>query len=117
MGPVGFVVQTNDIDECATDITTIKKFADDTKAANEIKEEQDHVNLQNCLSRMLKWAETWDMEYNVNKFKIMHVDRNNLKYRYTMVGAELQEVDVETNVGIKLANNLKPGLQCTAATG
>ena len=54
LGPVGFVVNANDIDECATDITTIKKFGDDTKVANKIKEEQDHVNLQNCLNKMLK---------------------------------------------------------------
>ena len=30
LGPVRFVVYANDMDECATDITTIKKFADDT---------------------------------------------------------------------------------------
>ena len=47
----------------------------------------------------------------------MHLGRNNLKYRYTMDGVELQVVDVETDVGIKLANNPKPGLQCTAAAG
>ena len=30
---------------------------------------------------------------------------------------EIKSVEEETDVGIKLANNLKPGLQCEAAAG
>ena len=33
-----------------------------------------------------------------------------------MNGVEIKSVE-ETDVGIKLANNLKPGLQCEAAAG
>ena len=34
-----------------------------------------------------------------------------------MNGVEIKSVEEETDVGIKLANNLKPGLQCSAAAG
>ena len=117
LGPLGFIVYINDVDGCATDITTMKKFADDTKAANRIRNEQDKMNLQQCLDKLVKWAEEWDMQFNINKCKVMHLGRHNLKYSYTMNGVELKSVEEETDVGIKLAHNLKPGLQCAAAAG
>ena len=36
---------------------------------------------------------------------------------YSMNGVEIKSVEEETDVGIKLAKNLKPGLQCAAAAG
>ena len=36
---------------------------------------------------------------------------------YSKNGVEIKSVEEETDVGIKLANNLKPGLQCEAAAG
>ena len=117
LGPLGFIVYINDVDGCAVNITTIKKFADDTKAANRIRNEQDRMNLQQCLDELVKWAEDWDMQFNINKCKVMHLGKHNQKYSYNMNGVELKAVEEETDVGIKLANNLKPGLQCAAAAG
>ena len=52
LGPLGFTVYINDVDECAINITTIQstKFAEDTKAANNIKDDQDRMNLQQSLA-------------------------------------------------------------------
>ena len=57
LGPLGFIVYMNDVDGCTVNITTIKKFADDTKAGNETRNEQDRMNLQQCLDELVKWAE------------------------------------------------------------
>jgi len=117
LGPLGFIVYINDVDKCAINITTIKKFADDTKAANKIKDDQDRMNLQQALDKLVKWAEEWDMQFNINKCKVMHLGKHNQKYKYSMNGVDIKSVEEETDVGIKLANNLKPGLQCEAAAG
>ena len=81
LGPLGFIVYINDVDECAINITTIKKFADDTKAANKIKDDQDRMNLQQSLDKLVKWAEEWDMQFNINKCKVMHLGIHNQKYK------------------------------------
>jgi len=77
LGPLGFIVYINDVDKCAINITTIKKFADDTKAANKIKDDQDRMNLQQSLDKLVKWAEEWDMQFNINKCKVMHLGKHN----------------------------------------
>ena len=56
--------------------------------------------------KLVKWAEEWDMQFNIN---VMHLGIHNQKYKYSMNGVEIKSVE-ETDVGIKLANNLKPGL-------
>ena len=111
------IVYINDVDECAINIRTIKKFANDTKAANKIKDDQDRMNLEQSLDKLVKWAEEWDMQFNINKCKVMHLGKHNQKYKYSMNRVEIKSVEEETDVGIKLANNLKPGLQCAAAAG
>ena len=83
LGPLGFTVYINDVDECAINITTIQstKFAEDTKAANKIKDDQDRMNLQQSLDKLVKWAEEWDMQVNINKGKVMHLGIHNQKYK------------------------------------
>ena len=66
LGPLG-IVYINDVDECAINIRTIKKFANNTKAANKIKDNQDRMNLEQSLDKLVKWAEEWDMQFNINK--------------------------------------------------
>ena len=45
----------------------MNKFADDTKAANTIFSNQDVKDLQDCLDRLVTWADTWGMSFNVTK--------------------------------------------------
>ena len=75
------------------------------------------MNLEQSLDKLVKWAEEWDMQFNINMCKVMHLGKHNQKCKYSMNGVEIKSVEEETDVGIKLANNLKPGLQCEAAAG
>ena len=47
----------------------------------------------------------------------MHFGPNNKKFNYTMEGRGLEEVEVEKDVGVLVADNLKPSQQCSAAAG
>jgi hypothetical protein len=60
-------------------------------------------------------VEIWGMQYNVEKCKIMHVGRTNPNYDYTMHGKTLKVVSEETDVGVIVQSNLKPGKQCQRA--
>jgi hypothetical protein len=57
----------------------------------------------------------WGMQFNIDKCKIMHVGGTNPKYDYTMDGKMLKVVTEETDVGVIVQDNLKPGKQCQRA--
>ena len=47
----------------------------------------------------------------------MHFGTRNSHNKYTMNGQEMEEVVVEKDVGVLVANTLKPSQQCSAAAG
>ena len=78
----------------------------------EINGEEDRTKLQTTLDRLVKWAEDWGMQFNVDKCKIMHVGRNNPRYEYFMAGVKLREVEEEKDMGVTIHNSLKPAKHC-----
>jgi hypothetical protein len=90
--PPLFTIYIDDLDEMAMLIELILKFADDTKGLKEITSEEDARKLQETLDRLCEWARKWAMSYNIPKCKIMHVGRNNPRYKYYMEGEELKTV-------------------------
>ncbi len=60
-----------------------QEFADDTKLGQVIRSPTDSEQLQNCISKMTEWAETWGMLLNVSKCKVMHVGKRNPGHEYT----------------------------------
>lgn len=115
LGPLLFLIYINDLDEVVAKVETVKKFADDTKVGKAVKTDKDRAELQQALDNLMEWAENWGMEFNVDKCKIMHMGRNNPKFSYTMAGKSLLETMEEKDIGVKIANNLKPSSQCAAA--
>ena len=59
LGPLLFVIFINDLDDCTDMITTMRKFADDTKLGNVARNQEDCVKMQECINKLLTWAETW----------------------------------------------------------
>ena len=72
LGPLASVVFINDLDDCANLKAVINKFADDAKLGHLVNSETDQDQLQYCLNKLLEWAETWCMEFNVNKCKVIN---------------------------------------------
>ena len=60
LGPLLFIVYINDLDEKMT--STVLKFADDTKITSNSQQE-----LQRDLDTAVKWAQTWQMQFNTSK--------------------------------------------------
>ena len=74
LGPCLFVIYINDIDDTVS--SKILKFADDTKITASIYSVEEHI-LQTDLTRLMEWSEEWQMKFNVNKCKVMHIGYNN----------------------------------------
>ena len=56
------------------------KFADDTKVARVVADEEGREELQEALNGLCRWAAKWGMEFNVKKCKVMHFGRTSPKY-------------------------------------
>ena len=67
-----------------------------------------------------KWADTWQMEFNAKKCKIMHFGRTNPHNSYCMggyapAGTVLEKVSQEKDIGVIVSDSLKPFNQCAKA--
>ena len=71
LGPCLFVIYINDIDDTVP--SKILKFADDTKITASISSVEEQHILQTDLTRLMEWSEEWQMKFNVNKCKVMHL--------------------------------------------
>ena len=115
LGPPLFNIFIDDIDNEASQVDMIKKFADDTKGLKVVKNVQDRDSLQNTLDNLARWAKDWGMKFNIPKCKIMHVGLRNPSYKYRMEGIELQEVTEEKDIGILVHQSLRPSKHCKKA--
>ena len=121
LGPTLFVIFINDLDGVVDLVDGfISKFADDTKYGRVVRSEEDCAKMQCDINKLLEWADTWQMEFNAKKCKIMHFGRTNPHHRYCMggyapAGTVLDEVSNEKDIGVIVSDTLKPSNQCARA--
>ena len=68
------------------------------------------------LEEIINWSDRWQMPFNIQKCKVMHVGNSNPKINYEIKGEAIQEVSQETDLGIEIKNNLKVDAQCAKAS-
>jgi len=113
LGPLLFLIFINDLDE---DITSnILKFADDTKIFKEVRNSTDCSQLQADLDKLVLCAKKRQMEFNVDKCKVMHVGNSDSSSSYYMEGSELSEVSYEKDLGVWVSSDMKCSKQCLYA--
>ena len=81
LGTTYFTVYIDDIDEILETLSEQKKIADNTKLGQEMRTQEDKEKLQQALDGLAEWANTWGMEFNVAKCKVMHVGPRNPRKR------------------------------------
>ena len=109
LGPTLFIYFINDLPNVNIN-SNIKVFADDTKAYNGIKNQEDVKNLQNVIDEMFLWTQKWLLKFNKNKCKILHIGKKNPKNKY-FIGTdddktELEVTELEKDLGIFIDPNL-----------
>ena len=84
LGPVLFLMFIDNLEESL--MSDVLKFADDTKIFRRVDSEVDREVLQRDLDRLVQWFEVWQMTFNVDKCKVMHLGRGNFGGNYVMNG-------------------------------
>ena len=87
LGPVLFLVFIDDLEEGV--MSGVLQFADDTKIFRRVDSDEDREALQRDLDKLVQWSEVWQMKFNVDKCKVMHMGRGNLGGSYVMNGGTL----------------------------
>ncbi|CAM5102996.1 unnamed protein product [Eretmochelys imbricata] len=113
LGHILFNLFINDLEKGVN--SEVSKFADDTKLLKEVKTKADCEELQKDLTKLNDWGTKWQMKFNVDKYKVMHIGKNNPNYTYNMMGANLATTNQEKDLGVIMNSSLKMSTQCAAA--
>ena len=105
LGPILFIIFINDLPDSVS--STCKIFADDTKLYNFSK---NSVELQDDIDKLVKWSNTWQLFFNVDKCKVLHYGKKNPKFNFTItvdnICASLEKCEEERDLGIIFDNKL-----------
>ena len=78
-------------------------------SSEEINEMQDDLN------RLMEWSEIWQLSFNLEQYKSLHIGRSNLKHVNKMKDKNLKQVVDEKDLGVIIDNELKFHTQTVAA--
>ena len=85
-------------------------FADDTKLYRRVTTLEDHKALQDDLTNLEDWSTKWNLCFNTNKCKVMHIGHSNPQHEYMMysggppimLDSITNEKDLGVHVDVKL---------------
>jgi len=81
LGPLLFLLYVNELPSWIK--YDMKMFADNTKLWCRIKTDTDSVVLQADLDSLQSWSDTWQMKFNADKCKVMHIG-HSFQTKYSM---------------------------------
>ena len=113
LGPLLFIIYINDLDLGL--VSKISKFADDTKMGINADSDAAVKQLQEDLRKVGEWSKKWQMPFNLDKCKIMHIGHKNKNEKYELLGKEIESVQQEKDLGVVITNDLKSSNQCIEA--
>ena len=109
LGPILFVFYINDLPEGIRSMVFM--YADDTKIARKVGAVEDRLELQKDLENLWHWAEKWQMRFNTDKCKVLHIKRTGDKAEYNMAdrgsSMVLEESKLERDIGVWMDSDLK----------
>ena len=76
---------------------------------------EEAFTLQENLQKMYDWSIEWQMLFNIQKCKVMHLGSKNMKYDYFMGEERLESISEEKDLGIYITESLTPSKQVAEA--
>ena len=106
LGPLLFIIFVNDLDDGV--ISKLLKFAEDVKLIGQVASERDVDSLRADLQLLVEWSADWQMLFNVEKCKVLHVGYNNMctGTSYFIGNTEIQSTDEERDLGVIVHKSL-----------
>ena len=105
LGPILFLCHINDLPLCVK--SQVRLFADDCLLYRTINNFQDHLTLQNDLTKLEDWACKWGMRFNAKKCYILRI-RDKMNYLfYKLDNCILQQVPNNPYLGLQIQQDLK----------
>jgi hypothetical protein len=109
LGPTLFVIFINDLPLAVSGHTKI--FADDTKLYHQVNSVQGVTSMQEDLDSLINWSNIWQLKFNADKCKILHLGHKNTNHQYTMKSnnsqTDLKSTTVEKDLGVHVDDHLK----------
>jgi hypothetical protein len=93
LGPLLFIIFINDMPETVK--SKIKLFADDAKLYNIIRTTEDCQQVQEDLTRMQNWSNTWQMKFHPQKCTVLCLEREPLHFQYSLNNIDLKVVEAD----------------------
>uniref|UniRef100_A0A8C5LN87 Reverse transcriptase domain-containing protein n=1 Tax=Leptobrachium leishanense TaxID=445787 RepID=A0A8C5LN87_9ANUR len=115
LGPILFNIFVSDIAEGINGKVCL--FADDTKICNRVDVPGGISQMTNDLGKLKKWSELWQLSFNVDKCKIMHLGCKNPRAEYRIFDTVLTSTFEEKDLGVIISEDLKVSCQCNRAAG
>ena len=108
LGPLLFVCFINDMPSVVK--SPVHLFADDTTLYRRVTTLEDHKALQDDLTNLEDWSTKWNLCFNTNKCKVMHIGHSNPQHDYMMyrggppimLDSITNEKDLGVHVDVKL---------------
>ena len=106
LGPLLFQCYINDLPNHLT--TRVKLYAEDVLLYSPVSTVADCQNLQEDLDRLVQWAETWQMNFNLTKCEMIRITNKiyPVCYAYKMKDHCLNEVSHTKYQGVFIDKGL-----------
>ena len=104
LGPTLFIYFINDMPDVLD--CMVKIFADDTKAYLPVTKPEQRLQLQENINKLLHWTNEWQIKFNSDKCKVLHLGKNNPRHVYNMGGNVLDATEVEKDLGVYIDEGL-----------
>jgi hypothetical protein len=109
LGPLLFIIFINDLD-CDL-VSKLAKLADDTKLGG-LANLSTAKTIQEDLDKIVKWSETWQMQFNISKCSVMHIGNKNPRLEYKMNDKIIKTEKVVKDLGVYISDDLKSTRHC-----
>ena len=109
LGPLLFIIFVKDIPNCLSSPTCL--FADDCTIYCQVSSHQGCVVLQEDLTRLFRWCQTWQLPLNTKKCKVMCISlkKKPPSFTFSINTTTLDWVDVFRYLGVTINSKLKWG--------
>ena len=106
MGPFLFLLYINDLPSIVSPESTLALFADDSKCFRSIKTLDDCLEFQDDVSAIKSWGDSWGMQFNSGKCKILCITRSLHPYSYPYYMGDNLINPVYQDLGFMVASDL-----------